>query len=89
MKELEDERRLEERREICLKATFVEFAIMRSSTVVLKSVCEQMPILAFLESEQTPSALRQLASDAKSHAPRCSADFKPFFCIVLHKYTLV
>ena len=49
MKELEDERRLDERREICLKATFVEFAMMRSSTMVLKSGCEQMPMLASLE----------------------------------------
>lgn len=36
MKELEDERRLDERRETCLSATFAGFAIVRSSTMVLK-----------------------------------------------------
>lgn len=36
MKELEDERRLDERRETCLNAKFADFAIVRSSTMVLK-----------------------------------------------------
>ena len=36
MKELEDERRLDERRETCLTATFADFAIVRSSTMVLE-----------------------------------------------------
>lgn len=30
MKELEDERRLDERRETCLNATFAEFVIVRA-----------------------------------------------------------
>lgn len=34
MKELEDESRLDERRETCLNATFADFAIVRSSTMV-------------------------------------------------------
>ena len=35
MKEREDERRLDERREACLSATFAELAIARGSTTVL------------------------------------------------------
>lgn len=42
MKEHEDARRLDERRETCLSATFAEFAIVRSSTTVLKIVVEMI-----------------------------------------------
>lgn len=42
MKEREDERRLDERRETCFSATFAEFAIVRSSTMVLEIVVEMI-----------------------------------------------
>ena len=63
-----DETRLDERRETCLSATCAEFAIVRNSTIVLRMGVgmNRHRCLHIQEGEQTPSALRQLASVAKT-----------------------
>ena len=62
MKELEDERRLDERREACLNAIFAGFAMEKSSTTALKVGVSA----SRMESEQTPSALRRLVRMPKT-----------------------
>ena len=47
MMEFVDDRRLDERRETCLKATFAGCAIMSSFTMVLRWVWEQMKVKTF------------------------------------------
>ena len=56
MMEFVDDRRLDERRETCLKATFAGCAIMSSFTMVLRWVWEQMKVKTFEYSRKRANA---------------------------------
>lgn len=67
MKELEDERRLDERREACLNAIFAGFAMEKSSTTALKVgvSASRMPWLALLGKRANAFSLTSTSPDAK------------------------